>query len=765
MKKTTALLASLAAATTSLAAADSANPQSAIRNPQSPKPNIIFILCDDLGYGDIGVFFQNARRDANDPARPWHTTPNIDRMAAEGAKLTDHYCATPVCVSSRSSLITGLTQGHIDVRDNQFDKAIPDNHTIATVLHQAGYTTAAFGKWGLFGNAETNGNTNEGKPASNKTRKTPKDPVTEAWIKNTNADWPAHPLNRGFDYYYGMLRHVDGHEHYPKEQVYFHEKSRTRGPLRVWENHADVTNDLDKCYTTDLWTARAKQWIIDHQKNDPAQPFFIYLAYDTPHAVLELPPCPFPEGRGLHGGVQWLGTPGHMINTATGTPDTYIDPQYANATSTRDGKEQPWPNVYKRYATDINRIDNCVGDLLQLLKDLNIDDNTLVIFTSDNGPSIESYLPEDITPQFFSSYGLFDGIKRDEWEGGLRVPAIAHWTGHIPAGSAVTAPVAMFDWLPTFAEAAQLPAPPAKADGKSLLGNLLGHPAADSRGDGKPDDYIYTEYYFKGSTPDFPEFEPSHRNRVRDQMQAIRQGDIMAVRYDVKTAQDPFELYNVRTDPKEAHNLASTPEGAAMQAHFQTLAPQSRRPEPSAPRPYDNDPMPASPAPAQTVAGLTWSYYEGNFPWTPNCANLTAQATGRAPVLTLASVPVPPGGGKNAAVVYQGYLKVPADGDYVFAASTDTGLIMRLHQATIIDADFGYTSGAMRTSDKVRLKAGLHPITLTYHTDGKTASALNLTWSGPGMTAQHAFTPADFVSSSAHPWIDKMAASMPLGNE
>src|SRR5690606_38892789 len=141
-----------------------------------------------------------------------------------------------------------------------------------------------------------------------------------------------------------------------------------------------------------------------------------YLAYDTPHAVIELPTSAYPAGGGLQGGLQWLGKPGKMINTADGNIDSWMDPQYANATYDHDNDpktpEIPWPDVNKRYATVVSRIDQQVGDLLQLLKDLNIDSNTLVIFTSDNGPSQESYLNEPYTPEFFKGYGPHDGIKR-----------------------------------------------------------------------------------------------------------------------------------------------------------------------------------------------------------------------------------------------------------------------------------------------------------------------------------------------------------------
>jgi len=329
----------------------------------APRPNIIFILTDDLGFGDVGVFFQNTRHSANVRSEPWHITPQIDRLAAGGVQLRDHYCPAPVCAPSRASLLLGVHQGHANVRDNQFDKALENNHTLASVLRAAGYATACIGKWGLQGKRDDT-------------------------LPNR---WPAHPLDRGFDSYFGYISHNDGHWHYPKED----------GQILL-DGATDVSTNFDLCYTTDLFTARAKKWIVGQHTARPRQPFFLYLAYDTPHAKLQLPPGPYPAGGGLRAGVQWLGTPGHMINSATGARDSFMHPDYAQATWDHDRDpatpEQPWPDVYKRYATDVRRIDNCVGDLMQLLKDLRIDDNTLVVFTSDNGPSKESYLKEDYSP-------------------------------------------------------------------------------------------------------------------------------------------------------------------------------------------------------------------------------------------------------------------------------------------------------------------------------------------------------------------------------
>ena len=214
-------------------------------------PNIIFILTDDLGIGDVGVFFQNARKAAGDRAEPWHFTPQLDRMAAEGVQLRQHYCPAPVCAPSRASLLLGVHQGHANVRDNQFDKALENNHTLASVLKGAGYATACVGKWGV-----------QGKP--------------DDALPNR---WPAHPLSRGFDSYFGYVSHNAGHWHYPKED----------GQVLL-DGATDVTTNFDRCYTTDLFTARAKKWIADQHTAKPQQPFFLYLSYDMPHAKLQLPP-------------------------------------------------------------------------------------------------------------------------------------------------------------------------------------------------------------------------------------------------------------------------------------------------------------------------------------------------------------------------------------------------------------------------------------------------------------------------------------------
>jgi arylsulfatase A-like enzyme len=211
---------------------------------QAPRPNIIFILTDDLGPGDLGVLFQNSRT-----GEQKFSTPKLDIFAAEGMRLNRHYCPAPVCAPSRASLLLGVHQGHSNVRDNQFDFELANNHTLGSVMREAGYATAAIGKWGLQG----------------------------------GSGFPGHPQNRGFDSYFGVIEHGDAHRHYLTEEG-----------QNVYEGFTDVGTKLHKCYSTDLWTARAKHWITSQHNTSPAQPFFLYLAYTAPHARLDVPTQAYP---------------------------------------------------------------------------------------------------------------------------------------------------------------------------------------------------------------------------------------------------------------------------------------------------------------------------------------------------------------------------------------------------------------------------------------------------------------------------------------
>ncbi len=666
-----------------------AEAQPSATGSQSTKPNIIFILVDDMGWGDLGVFWQQQRMKANDRSEPWQFTPSLDAMAKNGAMLTNHYCAAPVCAPSRASLLLGQSQGHANIRNNQFDKELLDTYTMPSVLKQAGYTTSLVGKWGLQG--------------------------ADAEAPN----WLAHPLNRGFDYSYAYIRHRDGHEHYPKEGIY-------RGKKEVWENKTEVSAGLDKSFTTDLWTAKAKD-IIKEQAGKK-EPFFMYLAYDVPHAVLELPTQAYPQGGGLKGGLQWLGTPGKMINTASGTPDSYIHPDYAKATYDHDKNaatpEVAWPDVYRRYASLCRRIDDGVGDIMQLLKDLKIDQNTMVVFTSDNGPSVESYLKEDYEPVFFNSFGPFDGIKRDVWEGGVRMPTLVQWPGTIPASQVSDRPSALYDWLATFADAAQVPAP-ARTDGVSLLPSLTGKGT-------QRDGIVYIEYEQGGTTPTFEEFLPSHRNRRRNQMQKIRMGDHVGVRYGIESADDDFEIYNVVDDPQEATNLAGQDAYRAMQKTFKEKVIQVRRPDPEAPRPYDMAPMAAVEVPAKLTPGLRWVAHAGQFPWVADLTARQTTQTGTTPTVKMDQIDL-----KEGMISQEGYLKVPKDGTYQFTMQGEGSFVFRLHEALVLDRSYpDQPALSLPLSTTVHLKAGYHPFRIYYHHTGKAKPRLDWTWQADGLAEQ-----------------------------
>lgn len=640
----------------------------------SQQPNIIFILCDDLGYGDIGVFFQNERARLNNKAEPWHFTPQLDKMAAEGAMLPHHYAAAPVCAPSRASLLGGVHQGHSNIRNNQFDKALENNHTLASVLQELGYATFAVGKWGIHGYGEPKSQSKNG--------------------------YPAHPLNRGFDRYFGYLKHKDGHRHYPKEDG-----------SHLLDDTTDVTADYDACYTTDLFTAKTKQWIIDHQQKKPEQAFFVYLAHDTPHAELQIPTMPYPSGGGLNGGMRWLGKPGKMINTAGGSINSWIHPDYANA---RWKNNKTWPDVYQRYATMVRRIDDSVGDLIHLLKDLKIDDNTMIVFTSDNGPSKESYMKEPYAPNFFNSFGPFDGIKRDLLEGGIRVGALARWPAHIASGTVCNAPSAFWDWMPTFTEMAGMP-PPARSDGVSLLPMLTGKGSQQAS-------KLYFEYKQNKKSPGYQDFLPKHRNLERGDMQAIRIDDFIGVRYNIQNAKVPFKIYNVVRDPQQSTDLSI--ERQDLQQEMQNRVLQMRRPSSGAKRAYDKIPVPAT-VEDNLNLGLNWFDYSLNSPWVANTNGLTANASGQIDSFddALASMK------EHSQRLITGYFRAPSTGQYTFTLTSSASALIRLHEITLIDADANFNNGSP-TSATIKLEAGIHPFRC--YLKASNANTILLECSGPG---------------------------------
>jgi len=686
MKYTSALNSALLAGACLLGHVNAAGNKNAIGN--ATKPNILFIFTDDMGYGDLGVLFQNSRV----PGLPKQVTTHLDRMAVAGIQLRSHYCAAPVCAPSRASLLAGVHQGHSTVRNSQFGKALADNHTLATVLKSAGYATSMIGKHGL-----------EGKGGKN--------PET----------WSGYPTNRGFDYFYGYVTHGDGHNHYPKHKT----PNCGKGLKKLWENDKEVSSKLDKCYTTDLFTARAKKLIIDQTKKNPKQPFFIYLAYDTPHAALQVPTQAYPKGSGVNGGIQWLGKPGKMINTASGTVDSYFHPDYASATYDHDHDtstpEVKWPVINQRYAGSVRRIDDCVGDLLDTLKDLGIAKNTLVVFSNDNGPHNVSYLKNvgKYSPTFLDNYGPFDGIKRNLWEGGIRMPALAYWPGTIPKNTITHEPSASYDWMATFAEAAGLPAP-AITDGVSLLPTLTGSGK-------RRKSTIYVE--FSGAkTPKYSKFEKSRQGKGGGQMQVIQLDGYKGVRVSIKSHADDFEIYDVIKDPKETKNLALDPKFRDLQQRMKDRVLQVRMPNSSANRPYDSAYVPG----VKLEAGLTpgsvnYATFTGEWPWLPDFQSLKCGTSGVSKKgIDLSIRPR----AENYGVMFSGYLTIPTDGDYTFYLTTDSGASLRIHDAMVIDDDFKHDGSEV--SGTIRLAAGIHPYHLSYrHTSG--AEKLNFKYSSKGI--------------------------------
>lgn len=499
------------------------------------RPNVIFILADDLGYGDIGCLFQNLRQSGAKRI----ATPNIDRLAAEGATLTDHYTCAPVCAPARASLMTGRNQGSCSLRDNMFDFPISEKDTLGTVMRSAGYETYAIGKWGIGGGGES------GQPMT------------------------AHPLDKGFDHFYGFLAHLAGH-------TYYHYEGSVRSAyMGIHEDREVATKSAEGIYSTDLFAARAKKEIADKVRRGGN--FFMYLAFNTIHGSglgnptldckehLHVPGRPYPEGGGVSGGVRWPLEP-----EARERRNTWLEPEC-----------RAWRKEMARYATAVRRLDRAVGDIMATLKDLGIDRDTMVVFSSDNGPANEY----GADTRFFTSAGPFDGLKRDCFEGGMREPTFVRWPGAIKAGLVSSMPSSFADWMPTLAEVAD-----AKGgyvtDGVSLA-PLLGV-AEDGRRQETPT--VYCEYAGQpGGGGDFKEFAARKGGvaAVRGQQQMVRRGDFVALRTAIKTKDDPLRLYNVVRDPYQTHNLASDPMYAGVLADLRRLMNSCHHPNPRTPRPYD----------------------------------------------------------------------------------------------------------------------------------------------------------------------------------
>ncbi|MEO6916118.1 MAG: PA14 domain-containing protein, partial [Chitinophagaceae bacterium] len=297
----------------------------------------------------------------------------------------------------------------------------------------------------------------------------------------------------------------------------------------------------------------------------------------------------------------------------------------------------------------------------------------------------------------------------------------------IPSKKIVTNPNISYDWLPTFTEAAGLPAPEC-VDGVSLLPSLTG------RGK-QQQSLIYVEYFQTGKTPDYKEFSPSNRGRQRMQMQLIRFGDTVGLRYDIKSADDDFELYNAVRDTHQSINLGAGGKMKETQKMMKEKVLQVRRVRDSTHRPYDEEPVPATKV-EKTLKGLTWKMYGGNYKWVPNVSSLKPSGNGitNDPGVAFTKNKT------NAVYVFEGYINIPEEGDYTFYLTAGNKSFIRIHDAILIDADYGFQAGSTREST-IKLKAGLHPVKIYSTSAANNKNLLNFEWKGPSF--QKSIVPAE----------------------
>ena len=404
-------------------------------------PNVVFIMADDLGYGDLGCYGQRRIM-----------TPNIDRLAEQGARFTEAYAGSTVCAPSRCVLMTGKHTGHTFMRGNRRLPLPAEEVTLAEVLSERGYATTLIGKWGL------------GNPGGS-----------------------GEPTLQGFDSYFGYPDQGHAHNYYPEFLV----RNGERVPLdnvvpdayRSGAGHATVKNT----YSHDLLMAEALDWVDAHHEEN----FFLFLPLTIPHANNE------------------AGNEGMEV------PDlgSYAD---------RD-----WPEPQKGTAAMITRMDAGIGALMAKLEEHGVAENTIVIFTSDNGPHREG----GNDPDFFDSNGPLKGIKRSMHDGGIRVPMIVRWPGRVPAGTTVDGPWGFVDVVPTLAEVIGAPAPPDQ-DGLSVL-----------------------PLWRTGSQPDLADRWQYWEFHEGGYHQAARRGRWKAVRPTGKGG--PLELYDLENDLGETDDVAS----------------------------------------------------------------------------------------------------------------------------------------------------------------------------------------------------------------
>lgn len=437
-------------------------------------PNVIFIMADDLGYNELGCYGQTIIH-----------TPNIDKLAEEGMRFTQFYSGSPVCAPSRCVLLTGFHTGHAFVRDNYElggytdeteggQLSLPEGtFTLGQLMKKQGYVTGAIGKWGLGG------------PAS-----------------------IGIPNRQGFDYFYGYLCQKQAHNYYPSHlwenevwdtlnNTFFMAHQRLEGDSSMPESYDKYkAND----YAPDKMTEKALRFISDNKDTS----FFLYLPFVVPHLAIQVPDDDpsLSKYQELIPDTPYVGNKGYL----------------------------PHATPRAAYAAMITRMDRDIGRIMQSLKDYGIDQNTLVIFTSDNGPTYGRIGGSD--SEFFESNKPFSGLKGSVYEGGLRVPFIARWPDHIAGGTESQHLASFEDVLPTFAQITGY-SDSLSTDGLSIMPSLMQEPQPEHP-------YLYWEF-------------PSYGGQV-----AVRFGKWKAVRKGLfKDPDAPIELYDLEQDIAEKEDLAS----------------------------------------------------------------------------------------------------------------------------------------------------------------------------------------------------------------
>jgi len=433
-------------------------------------PNIILILADDLGYGELGCYGQKII-----------LTPNVDRLAEEGLRFTQFYSGSTVCAPSRCVLLTGKHTGHSYVRDNYelggwLDEdeggqlPLPEGTTsLATLLKDKGYTTGVIGKWGLGG------------PGS-----------------------VGVPTNQGFDFFYGYLCQKQAHNYYPTH-LWRNEEWDTLNntyfsPHQKFDGDENYPDSFDKYKGNDYAQDKMAEEALNFIKENRQNPFFLYLPFPVPHVAIQVPDEGLAPYTGKLDTIPYMGDKGYL----------------------------PHPEPRAAYAAMITRMDQHIGLIMDLIEELDLDDNTIVIFTSDNGTTFAG----GVEPEFFNSTGELRGLKMSQYEGGIRVPMIVWWPEEIRAGSSSDYIGSFQDFMPTIMDITGGESP-GDIDGISFL------PTLQNKGQQEIHPYLYWEFHTWGG------------------FQTVRKGKWKAIRKDVdKYPESPVELYDLSIDISETDNLA-----------------------------------------------------------------------------------------------------------------------------------------------------------------------------------------------------------------